>query len=105
MCYTVNLPHGRQCLRCLHTIFLPSRILCYREERQKIYNKYSKQIIWKTISGLEKMSKANSVWTTGDEENATVLYRIIRRDFIKKATSGNVFKGEEGVSQADIWSV
>lgn len=28
----------------------------------------------KTISGLEKMSKANSVWTTGDEENAKQFY-------------------------------
>lgn len=50
------------------------------------------------------MSKANSVWTTGDEENATVLYRIIRTDFIEKVTSGNIFK-EEGVSQADMQSV
>ena len=64
-----------------------------------------KQIIWKTVSGLGKMSKANSVWTTGDEENATVLYRIIRTDFIETVTSGNIFKGEEGVSQADMWSV
>ena len=51
------------------------------------------------------MSKANSVWTTGDEENATVLYRIIRTDFIEKVTSGNIFKGEEGVSEADMRSV
>ena len=30
--------------------------------------------------------------------SATVLYRIIRTDFIEKVTSGNIFKGEEGVS-------
>lgn len=35
-------------------------------------------------------------------ENAPALNRIIRIDFIEKATSVKRFKGEEGVSQVDI---
>ena len=51
------------------------------------------------------MSKTKGVWSTGDEENATGLNQIIRIDFITKVTSVNRLKGEERVSQADIWSV
>lgn len=51
---------------------------------------------------MKKLKKAKGIWNTGDEGHAAVLNMTILIDFIEKMTFVQRFKGEEGISQADI---
>lgn len=60
------------------------------------------EMIWKTLSGMEKNEQGQRCLEHWDEGQAPVLSTVIRVDFIEKVTSVHRFKGEEGVCQAEI---